>query len=97
LLRLSKDSPQEAAKIYHHLNVMGELEKENWSGDWKKKIDNNNLQLTAGNHRVYDGIYGSEIVIFFICRKKGRRARPKDLKRAMLNQERYEEAAKGEK
>ena len=90
LYQLNIDSPKEAATIEEHLATMCKLESNDWARQWKKKIAKNHYQLTSGNHRVYYGLYDREIVVFYICRKKGQKAEPIDLNRARLNQRDYE-------
>ena len=96
--QLRKSSKHEVAIITRRLNDICELERPNWPHNWfEPPIAKNNIQLTTGNHRVYLGTYGSEIVVFYICRKKGRKAKPFDLNRAVINQEAYEAWKRGEK
>ena len=90
LVQLNNDSPKEAATMVSHLSTMCQLEFIDWANVWKKPIAKNHYQLTSGNLRVYYGLYGREIVVFYICRKKGQKALPADLNRARLNQEAYE-------
>ncbi len=90
LYQLNIDSPKEAATIELHLETMCKLEFYNWPSQWKKKIANNCYQMTSGNHRVYYGLYGREIIVFHICRKVAQNALPLDLNRARLNQADYE-------
>jgi hypothetical protein len=91
LLRLNIDSPDEVNTITSHFESMCAIENSyNWPPKWRKQIAKNLYQHTASNHRVYFGLYGREIVIFFICRKVSNKALPIDLKRASLNQKAFE-------
>jgi hypothetical protein len=99
IFRLNKDSPQETTIIVRRLDTICELEKHLWPPKWVKPIDKkakNLYQLTAGNHRVYFGIYGRKLLIFYICRKKSMEAKPIDINRAKLNQKTYENWESGE-
>jgi hypothetical protein len=90
LINLSKDSPHEAALIEQHLSTMCRIENHLWPHDWRKQISKNHYQHSVGDHRFYYGLYGREIVVFHICRKRGKKALGSDLNRARLNQEEYE-------
>jgi hypothetical protein len=91
LYQLGNNSPKEAATIEGKLSTARSIEKfADWPPDWRKPIAKNHYQMTAGNHRVYYGLYESEIVVFYICRKKAQEAKRYDLNRARLNQEDFE-------
>jgi hypothetical protein len=97
LLRLSKDSPGEAAKIDLKLATLCGLEIQNWPPKWVEKIARNRFQLRAGNFRIYFGVYIKEIIVFHICRKMAQKALRSDLERARLNQEAYEKWMEGKR
>jgi hypothetical protein len=94
---LTANSPQESAIIDRRLDSLRDLPLQNWPPKWVKQINKNSYQLTAADHRVYLGIYERKLVVFFICRKVGNKAKPKDIKRARLNQEAYEKWIEGDR
>jgi hypothetical protein len=93
LSTLGKNSPKDAAIIVSHLYLLCEKEIQNWPPN-PKPISKNHYQLTAGNHRIYFGIYGRKLIVFYICRKMSQKAKPGDLNRARLNQEAYDKMCK---
>ena len=84
-MKLCKES--EIALIRRRLLTISELETGDWPY-WVKMISGI-YQLTAGDFRVYFGLFERKIVISHVCRKVGQTAKKKDLDRASINFQNY--------
>ncbi len=75
---LEINDPDERAIIFRRLVTIGQLEINEWPHTWVKQIGDT-YQLTAGNYRLYFGIYRGRILVCYVCRKVSQQARQKDL------------------
>ncbi len=80
----------EAAKIKQRLELLMNHPQKEW-GHYVEitKIDEDLLQITAGPHRFYCFVNDQTIIVFYICRKVGQKARRQDLNRAKINRDSY--------
>lgn len=86
----SLTNTNEVAVIKRQLETISCFYPQYWGQYGKiEKVVKDLYQITAGNHRLYCLIDGEYIVVVFICRKVGRKARRQDLDRAVINQRRY--------
>lgn len=85
--RINNDS--EKARIRFVLGQLSDHNKMKWGQYVKIEIINGHNQITAGSHRLYCVIDGNLLVVYYICRKRGRKANRQDIDRATRNLNMY--------
>jgi mRNA-degrading endonuclease RelE of RelBE toxin-antitoxin system len=81
-------NPSEQAHFSEKLTNLCTVNASDWNFRWLEHIDDL-YQVRHGNFRLYFGIIDGVLVVCHICRKVGRKALPKDLRRARQNLQLY--------
>jgi phage-related protein len=88
-------NPHEKAHIMRRLDVLGSTPQGAWPDRWMHKISDNIWQLTVGDNRIMYCLCEGTILVLHACRKKGKKARPKDIQRAEIHYAEFMERKRG--